>query len=163
MGFEELRDTVVKYLIEHNVTITCMESCTSGLIASMITDTSGASAIFFGSLVTYANETKIIAGVDAEIIKSYGVYSQETAKAMATVAQGIYSTDLAIGVTGTTGNVDSNNKDSISGEVHYAIAFKDYIKAFTFKADVSKLNRKEIKQLYANEVFKSLAEIFNIL
>ena len=58
-SFEVLRDAVVKHLIEKNITITCMESCTSGLVASMITDTAGASAIFRGSLITYANDTKI--------------------------------------------------------------------------------------------------------
>lgn len=163
MSFEELRDTVVKYLIEHNITISCMESCTSGLIASMITDTAGASAIFFGSLVTYANATKIAAGVDAQIIKDYGVYSKETAKAMASIAQKIYSTQLAIGVTGTTGNVDPNNQDSISGEVHYAILFNNDIKAYTFKTDVSKMNRNEIKQIYAKEIFASLADSLHIL
>ena len=46
-----------------------MESCTSGMIASMITDTEGASAIFPGGFVTYLNETKILIGVDAKVIE----------------------------------------------------------------------------------------------
>ena len=43
-------DVVIKTLIEKQTTISTMESCTSGLIASMITDTEGASAIFVGKL-----------------------------------------------------------------------------------------------------------------
>ena len=39
-------DIVKKKLIDTHTTISTMESCTSGLIASMITDTEGASAIF---------------------------------------------------------------------------------------------------------------------
>ena len=39
-------DDIVKKLIDTHTTISTMESCTSGLIASMITDTEGASAIF---------------------------------------------------------------------------------------------------------------------
>ena len=36
-------------LIEKNITITTMESCTAGLIASLITDTEGSSAILRGA------------------------------------------------------------------------------------------------------------------
>ena len=60
-------DDIVKKLIDTHTTISTMESCTSGLIASMITDTEGASAIFPGGYVTYLNETKILNGVDAKI------------------------------------------------------------------------------------------------
>ncbi|MDO4178445.1 MAG: CinA family protein [Phascolarctobacterium sp.] len=161
-NFEELRNDVVEHLIKNNITISCMESCTSGLVASFITDTAGASAIIFGSLVTYANATKIQVGVDAKIIEKFGVYSKETACEMARVAQKIYNTDLAVGVTGTTGNLDPNNLDSISGEVHYAIFYKSNLQAFTFKADVIKLTRREIKILYAQEIFKSLHALLNL-
>lgn len=161
-SFEVLRDAVVKHLIEKNITITCMESCTSGLVASMITDTAGASAIFKGSLVTYANETKISAGVDPAVIAGYGVYSQETAREMAKVVQKIYDTDIAIGVTGSTGNVDPNNSDSVVGEVHYAIILRNEICSFTFRPDVSELTRKEIKQVYAEEVFSTLLKLLLI-
>ncbi len=80
-------DDIVKKLIDTHTTISTMESCTSGLIASMITDTEGASAIFPGGYVTYLNETKILNGVDANVIEKYGVYSRECANAMAETAQ----------------------------------------------------------------------------
>lgn len=63
-------DCIIKKLIKSGTTISTMESCTSGLIASMITDTEGASAIFPGGYVTYLNETKIFVGVDENIIKN---------------------------------------------------------------------------------------------
>ena len=160
---EAIRDSVVKHLIKNNLSITCMESCTSGLVSSMLTDTEGASAIFPGSVVTYSNSSKILSKVDPGVIEKYGVYSKETACAMAESAQKIYQTDIAIGVTGSTGNVDPNNKDSIAGEVHYAIIHKDKLEVFSFKADVSSLTRKEIKQLYAEEIFKTLAKLLKIL
>ena len=69
-------DDIVKKLIDTHTTISTMESCTSGLIASMITDTEGASAIFPGGFVTYLNETKILIGVDAEVIEQYGVFQR---------------------------------------------------------------------------------------
>lgn len=76
-------DVVIKTLIEKQTTISTMESCTSGLIASMITDTEGASAIFPGGYVTYSNETKMFVGVDEQVLRQYGVYSRECAQAMA--------------------------------------------------------------------------------
>lgn len=79
-------DKIIKNLISTHTTISTMESCTSGLIASMITDTEGASAIFPGGYVTYLNETKVHAGVDSGIIEKYGVYSAECAEAMARTA-----------------------------------------------------------------------------
>ena len=77
------RDAVIKKLIAGRKTISTMESCTSGLIASMITDTEGASAIFPGGYVTYMNETKVFIGVEEAVIRQYGVYSKECARAMA--------------------------------------------------------------------------------
>ena len=87
----------------------------------MITDTEGASAIFPGGYVTYLNQTKIFVGVDEGIINKYGVYSNECAKAMAQTVKEKLNTDIAIGITGTTGNVDPNNADSVQGKVYFCI------------------------------------------
>jgi nicotinamide mononucleotide (NMN) deamidase PncC len=70
---------LTKLLIEKNMTITTMESATSGQIASLITDTEGSSAILKGAFITYCNEAKIMQGVPAEILDKYTVYSKETA------------------------------------------------------------------------------------
>ena len=53
---------LTKLLIEKNMTITTMESATSGQIASLITDTEGSSAILKGAFITYCNEAKIMQG-----------------------------------------------------------------------------------------------------
>ena len=71
---------LTKLLIEKNLTITTMESATSGQIASLITDTEGSSAILKGAFITYCNEAKIQQGVPAEILDKFTVYSRETAK-----------------------------------------------------------------------------------
>ena len=74
------KDNIIKKLIDTHTTVSTMESCTSGMIASTITDTEGASAIFPGGYVTYLNETKIFIGVEEEIIRKYGVYSKNVPK-----------------------------------------------------------------------------------
>lgn len=153
---EVLIDRIIKKLIKSGTTISTMESCTSGLIASMITDTEGASAIFPGGYVTYLNETKIFIGVDEDIIKKYGVYSNECAKAMAETVKKKLNTDIAIGITGTTGNLDPANADSIRGKVYFCIIVGDKINSFEFDADVDGMSRHEIKRLYAYKVFEKL-------
>lgn len=118
-------DSLTRRLIERGRTITTMESCTAGQIASLITDTEGSSAILKGAFVTYANEAKVRQGVPAEIIEARGVYSVETAAAMAEACRAAYGADIGVGVTGTVGNVDPNNADSVPGEVYFAVATAD--------------------------------------
>jgi hypothetical protein len=60
---------LTRLLIRQNISVTTMESCTSGQIASLITDTEGASAVFRGAYVTYCNAAKIALGVPAEVIE----------------------------------------------------------------------------------------------
>ncbi|MBR4080397.1 MAG: CinA family protein [Clostridia bacterium] len=113
-------------LIEKELTITTMESATSGQIASLITDTEGASAVMKGAFITYSNEAKILQGVPAEIIATHSVYSRETARAMAEACRRTYRASIGIGVTGTMGNVDpANAAASVPGCVYFAIATED--------------------------------------
>lgn len=149
-------EKIVKKLIETHTTISTMESCTSGMIASMITDAEGASAIFPGGFVTYLNETKILIGVDPEVIRTYGVYSGECAEAMARTVQEKLHTDIAIGITGTTGNVDPNNADSVQGQVFFCIRMGNQSYTFEFDAEVADMSRHAIKELYAEQVFRKL-------
>lgn len=122
---------LTELLIERKLTITTMESASSGQIASLITDTEGASAVLRGAFITYSNEAKIKMGVPKEIIESYSVYSEETAKAMATCCRRIYQADIGIGVTGTMGNVDPENPEaSVPGKVYFAFSFQDGCKSY---------------------------------
>lgn len=116
---------LTELLIEKKLTITTMESATSGQIASLITDTEGSSAVLKGAFITYCNEAKILQGVPAEIIDRYSVYSTQTAEAMAVACMRAYHADIGIGVTGTMGNVDpANPEDSVPGQVYFAIAVR---------------------------------------
>ena len=85
-------------LIDRKMTITTMESITCGQIASLITDTEGASAILKGAFVTYSNEAKIMQGVPEAVIETCGVYSKETARAMAEACKQAYRADIGIGI-----------------------------------------------------------------
>ena len=156
-AMQNISGEVTQKLINNNLSITFMESCTSGLLASMFTDTQGASAVFKGSYVTYSNEAKIACGVDSSIIDTYGVYSKECARAMAGAVKKAFGADIAVGITGSTGNIDPNNADSVQGEAFYCIIIGEDIYDYHINSDVSTMSRQEIKQMYANEVYKSLS------
>ena len=114
---------ITQDLISKGITITTMESATSGQIASLITDTEGASAIFKGSFVAYSNEIKIKLGVAEDIIEEYSVYSKQTARAMAQNCRKVFGADIGIGVTGTMGNRDSLNEEySVPGCVYFSLS-----------------------------------------
>ena len=145
-----------KKLIKRNISITTMESCTGGLISSLITDTEGSSAIFAGSFVTYSNNAKIMLGVPTETIKKYSVYSEETAKAMATAARNTFNAMLGIGVTGTTGNIDPKNaKNSVPGKIYFAVSSRE--KTESFRIELPPQNsRADYKFLAAEKILEKL-------
>lgn len=121
---------LTRSFIRAGLTLTAMESCTGGQIASLITDTEGSSAVLTGALVTYSNAAKVLHGVPVRCIERFGVYSAETAAAMAKACRELYAADCGIGVTGTFGNADSGNADSVPGEVFFAIETENGTRCF---------------------------------
>ena len=148
-----------KLLIEKGLTITTMESCTSGMVANLITNTEGASNIFAGAFVTYSNSAKIMQGVSKDMIDNYGVYSSETAFEMAVNCRGKFITNIGIGVTGTTGNVDPNNTDSKQGEIYYSFVSDKGFTECKLKINTSNFSRKQIKEIICGNIFRTLSLI----
>jgi PncC family amidohydrolase len=149
---------ITKTLIKEQLTITTMESCTSGLVASLLTDTEGASAVLKGAFITYSNEAKIKQNVPADVIEKFGVYSEETAREMALAAKRAYGADIAIGVTGTMGNVDPANNDSTPGEVFFAIAHKKGTESFHISVPVQD-SRYEYKLFVAGAIAEEITRV----
>lgn len=150
--------SVTETLIASGMTAACMESCSSGLIASLLTDTPGASSVFKGGICAYSNEVKIAFGVPAEVIGNYGVYSLETAAAMACCVKEKLGTDIAAGVTGSLGSVDTANADSIPGEVFLAVLGKTAERSGKILVDPA-LSRFEAKLVTAMEAARMMEDV----
>lgn len=148
---------LTKLLIDTNTQISTMESCTSGLVASNITDYDGSSAILKGSDITYSNEAKIMSGVSKIIINEYGVYSKEVSFHMARCIAKRFNSNIGVGVTGTIGNTDPANKDSTEGEVFYTIYPGTPIE---LRYNNIKNSKKELKQKTTDII---LATIYSII
>lgn len=95
---------LVKLLLEKDLQITCAESCTGGMIASLLVNVPGVSEILMESYVTYSNEAKHrLLGVEQEALSEYGAVSPQVAFQMAEGAARTAGADAAIAVTGIAG------------------------------------------------------------
>ena len=99
-----LEEVVIRSCAARGWNLATAESCTGGLISSMLTDVAGASEVLTHGFVTYANEAKIQSlGVPEELIETQGAVSEEVAIAMAQGACKVAGSDLALSVTGIAG------------------------------------------------------------
>lgn len=117
-----LAEEVVGVARSKEVTLALAESCTGGMIAAELTSVPGASAVFFGSAVTYADAAKVrMLGVSERTLAAFGAVSKETAAEMALGAHERMGADLALAVTGIAGP-DGGTDERPVGTVWFAIA-----------------------------------------
>jgi len=129
-------------------TVSTAESCTGGLVGKILTDISGASAYYMGSVVAYHNDIKKnILGVKATTLESVGAVSAETASEMANGVQHKFNTNYAISVTGLAGPTGAT-KDKKVGLVYIGIK-ANHEEAKVFKYEFP-LNRDIFRDYAAN-------------
>ena len=91
-------------LHERGYKLVAAESCTGGLIGSRITDVSGSSEYFLGSIVAYAYDVKVaLLDVSWETLNTHGAVSRATVIQMAMGARNRLGGDIAISVSGIAG------------------------------------------------------------
>ena len=95
---------VGRALRSRGLTLAVAESCTGGLIGSMLTAVPGSSEYLLLDAVTYSNASKErVLQVSNEVLLGHGAVSRECARAMAAGARRVSGADLAIAVTGVAG------------------------------------------------------------
>ena len=102
----------VKTLENHKKTLALAESCTGGLVSKLITDVSGASAVYEGGVCSYSNSVKLkILGVKEETLRTFGAVSENTAREMSQGVRKALGADIGVGITGIAGPLsDGTNK-----------------------------------------------------
>ena len=116
-----LQQKVVSALSKADLTLSCAESCTGGLIAKRITDVSGASAVFHG-VVSYVNAVKQnVLGVSARDLEQYGAVSAPVGRQMASGAARLLGTDLAVSTTGVAGP-NPDDRGNAVGTVYVSLS-----------------------------------------
>ena len=120
-----VQELVIEACRARGLTLATAESCTGGLIAGRLTDVPGASDVFVGGVVAYANEVKQAAlDVPASLIATHGAVSAEVALAMADGARARLGADVAVSVTGIAGP-DGGTDEKPVGLVHLHAAGPD--------------------------------------
>ena len=104
--------------------IATAESCTGGLVAALLTEISGSSAVVERGFVTYSNEAKTdLVGVPADLIAAHGAVSEPVARAMAEGALAHSRADVTVGITGVAGPTGGTTTKPV-GLVHFGLARK---------------------------------------
>ena len=107
---------------EKGVTVATAESCTGGLVAGRITSVPGASEVFVGGVVSYANAVKRdVLGVPQEVLDRVGAVSAECAEAMARGVRARLKAGVAVSVTGIAGP-DGGTPQKPVGLVYLGVA-----------------------------------------
>ena len=99
---ERLAGAVRDAMGRERATLSALESCTGGLLASILTDVPGA-GYFLGGAVAYSPEAKQSYGVPGHVIQRYGLVSAEVAIEMAKCAAEWFHADYGVGITGVAG------------------------------------------------------------
>jgi len=113
-----LSQVIFQKLRERQKTLAVAESCTGGLLGNAFTDIPGASKVFQGGVICYANEVKISqVSVPEEIIDQHGAVSGECAIAMASGVAENFISDYGLSITGFAGP-EGGDKENPVGTIH---------------------------------------------
>jgi nicotinamide-nucleotide amidase len=144
-GADLLEQVVVRELARRKKTLACAESCSGGLLAHRLTNIPGASEIFLGGIVAYANAVKEqTLAVSPENLLTHGAVSEQVAQEMAEGVRSLTKSDYALGITGIAGPTGGTEQKPI-GTVFIALAHDEGTSVHRF------LNQ------YDRETFKFIA------
>ena len=157
-----LEEVVAKTLIKNKISISTAESCTGGLIADRLTNISGVSAVYKGSIIAYSNDQKMkLLNVSQKILNTCGAVSEETAIDMAIGVQEKFSTNIGISTTGIAGPEGGTNAKPI-GLVFIGLAYNGHSKAYKFNFSHDRISNKMITvQAALNLLRKNVEKYIN--
>lgn len=145
-GERDLPALVGDLLRQRALTLSLAESCTGGLVCSLLTQHSGASDFLLGGVVSYANAVKVAQlDVSPEALEAHGAVSPEVARQMADGVRARLGADLGLSLTGIAGPTGATAQKPV-GLVYYALSTAQG----TVVREVNVTQRpRELVQLYA--------------
>lgn len=152
-------ERLVNILRNRKETISTMESCTAGYIATTITNVDNSSEVLKFSAITYSNEYKIKMGVDSGIIEKYSVYIFEVSRQMSKIISDFTKSTYAVGITGKTNKIDSNNLSKNDNKIFISIYNSKTKKYVDLLLTCPNKKREECKKYITNKILEKLLTI----
>ena len=150
-----LEEIAVSLLIQKNLSITTVESCTAGLIGATLVNVPGVSKVYREGYITYSNSAKVkLVGVKRETLDRYGAVSKEVAIEMVEGAVSKSKADVGISATGVAGP-DGGTPDKPVGLLYIGLSIKGDTQVYEFQLEG---NRQENRVRTVEEAFKLLIE-----
>jgi len=105
-----IANEIGELLKERQLTLGAVESATGGLISHLITNVSGSSDYYQGSITTYSNHIKMkLVAVKEKTLKEYGAVSSQVAQEMAEGGRLVLGVDICVADTGIAGPTGATN------------------------------------------------------
>ena len=148
---------LINLLKQKKLIISFAESCTGGLMSSIITSNAGSSSVFNLGLVTYSNKAKQkILKVPSKIIKKYGAVSVQCCLSMVNNLSKISNSHINISITGIAGPKGGTKRKPV-GLVFIGFKFKrkTLVNKYLFKNK----SRKNFQKITVNTVIKTVLSI----
>lgn len=143
---ETLEEVVVRLLSDHNLTLSCAESCTGGLVAGRIINVAGVSDIFTEGFITYSNQAKMkYLNVKESTLKAYGAVSEQVAKEMAIGAAKASSSNVSVAITGIAGPGGGTEEKPVG--LVYISCFIDgevFVNKYNFRGNREKVREQSV-------------------
>lgn len=154
-GPQSLEEVIVKKAETKKLTFGFAESCTGGLCSHRITNVSGSSQVFMGSVISYDNAVKTgVIDVSSKTINTFGVVSSETAAEMAIGLQNRLQLSLAISTTGIAGPTGGTEKTPV-GTVCIGVCVLGKVECFEYKLFG---DREQLKERFTQAALFHLLE-----
>ncbi|MET3935242.1 CinA family protein [Arthrobacter sp. OAP107] len=140
--------------VGRGVTVATAESLTAGMVAAVLADTPGASAMLQGGVISYNNTVKRdVLGVPQDLLDAVGSVDEAVAAAMAEGARRVCGADLAVSTTGVAGP-DAHDGKAV-GTVFVGVATADGVRTFPYRFQGS---RAEIRGLACGAALERLQD-----
>ncbi|MFH0917963.1 MAG: CinA family protein [Candidatus Omnitrophota bacterium] len=142
--FKQITRQIHHQLTNQKKTISVAESCTGGLLCSLLTSLAGSSNYFILGVVTYSNKSKErILGIPEKTIAKYGAVSAQVARLMAQNIRKKTSTDWGLSITGIAGPSGATPDKSV-GTVYICLSGKNknICRKFNFSGNRENIRKK---------------------
>ncbi len=155
----KLLNEIAGSLIKKKLSLSVCESCTGGMLGTLMTSEPGSSKYFCGGVIAYSDEVKQrVVGVRQATLRKYGAVSAEVAREMAQGVLKRFKADISISITGIAGPTGGTKKKPV-GLIYLCVATRQHL---SVENRVFKGSRNQIRREACTEVLRLLKRLLGL-